>query len=224
MSRSASIKITDPKKKEIWAPCAECGKETAHEAMTEVDLHDASPDGDIQVWYQYFIVKCLGCKTVSFCEEHQCTEDIEYDNMGQNLINFQKVYPGRIAGCPLLEDIYHLPHGVAKVYRQTHTALCDKLSILAGVGLRAIVEAVCKERNAQGRNLNKKIDDLQTQGILTKDGCDILHSIRLLGNESAHETLDNSEEELLSAFEVVEHLLKSVYIIPRKARKIKKRL
>lgn len=223
MSRSASIKIVDPKKKESWAPCAECGKETAHEALTEVDLHDTSPDGDIQVWYQYYIVKCLGCKTVSFCEEHQCTEDLEYGPMGGDLINFQKVYPGRIAGRPLLEDTYHLPYGIAKVYKQTHTALCDKISILAGIGLRAIVEAVCMERNAKGKNLNEKIDDLGTQGVLTKDGCDILHSIRLLGNESAHETTDNTEEELFSAFEVVEHLLKTVYIIPQKARKIRKK-
>ncbi len=223
MSRSASIKINDPKKKEIWAPCANCGKETAHEALTEVDLHDTSPDGDIQIWEQYYTVKCLGCKTVSFCEEYQNTEDLEYSSGGGIPISVQRVYPGRIAGRQLLEDIYQLPYGIARVYRQTHDALCNQITILAGVGLRVIVEAVCMEKKAKGKYLNEKINDLAAQGILTKDGCDILHSIRLLGNESAHKAKENTEEELLSAFEVVEHLLKTVYTIPQKAKKIRKK-
>jgi hypothetical protein len=43
-----------------------------------------------------------------------------------------------------------------------------------------------------------------------------------MGNEAAHETKANTEEELFTALEVVEHLLKTVYIIPRKAIKLKK--
>ncbi|MFB3896168.1 MAG: DUF4145 domain-containing protein [bacterium] len=221
MSRSSIIQVANPEGKEIWVPCERCGKETVHLALTKVKLHDESEDGDIQVWHQYYTIKCLGCKTVSFCEEHQCTEDC--DPWSGELINFQSVYPCRIACRPLLDDIYDLPQGVATIYKETHKALSDKLAILAGIGLRAIVEAVCNERNTQGNNLNEKIDDLNKQGILTKDACDILHAIRLLGNDAAHKTQGNTEKELFTAFEVVEHLLKTVYIIPQKAKKLKDR-
>jgi hypothetical protein len=69
MSRTQRIKVVDPKNKEIWAPCAKCGKQTAHEALTEVYLNDASPEDDIQWWSHHYTIKCCGCKTVSFCEE-----------------------------------------------------------------------------------------------------------------------------------------------------------
>ena len=223
MSRTAHITATSPGDKEIWAPCAQCARETSHKALTMVSLSDESPERDIQVWHQYYVVQCQGCKTVSFCEEYQCSEDFYFDKEGEeHPSNFQKVYPGRIAGRPELDEIYDLPHGVAQIYKQTHEALCNKLLILTGIGLRAIVEAVCLERNAKGHNLLEKIDDLVAQGIITKDSAEILHSIRLMGNEAAHETKANTEEELFTAFEVVEHLLKTVYIIPRKAQKLKK--
>ncbi len=224
MSRTQTVRVADPKEKEIWAPCAHCGKQTAHIALVEVDTSDESPGGDIQVSAQRYIIKCAGCKTVSFCQEAQNSEDLEIDEFGnQERSTTQKVYPGRIAGRPLLEEHYYLPHGIAKIYSQTHSAISDKLSILAGIGLRAIVEAICKERSAGGKDLYKKIDDLVAQGVITRDGGDILHLIRVMGNDAAHEVKANTEEELATALEVVEHLLKSVYIIPLKAQSIKKK-
>lgn len=221
MSKTASVKVVDPKGKEVWAACSSCGKETAHKVLVDVEEHDATPDGDMQVWNSYHVVQCGGCKTVSFCEESRCTEDLEWDEQGKAVLSVtQKLFPGRLAGRPLLDDIYDLPHGVARIYRQTHEALCGKLSILAGMGLRAILEAVCSERKAEGKSLYDRIQTLANQGVVTREGANILHSIRLLGNKAAHETKANTEEELFAAFDVIEHLLKAVYIIPRKARKL----
>ncbi len=223
MSKTATVKIGDAKGKEVWTACGSCGKETAHKVLAKIDEHDQSADGSIDVWIDYNIVQCQGCKTVSFCQQSACSEDVEFDYEGKpEFVVTQKLYPGRVAGRPLLEEVYDLPHGVAKIYKQTHEALCSKLSVLAGIGLRIIVEAVCSERNATGEDLKEKIDDLVNQGLVTKDGADILHSIRLLGNKAAHETQANTEDELYAAFEVVEHVLKAVYIIPKKAQKLKK--
>jgi hypothetical protein len=223
MSKTAKTKIVDPKDAEIWAACGSCGKETAHKILAKIARFDESPCGDIQVWNDYHIIQCQGCKIVSFCEESSCSEDVGFDEEGKpEFIVTQRLYPGRVVGRPLLEEFYNLPHGVAQIYKQTHEALCGKLSILAGVGLRIIVEAVCSERKASGRDLKERINNLVKQGVVTNDGADILHSIRLLGNKAAHETQANTQDELYAAFEVVEHLLKAVYIIPRKAQKLKK--
>jgi hypothetical protein len=223
MSRTQTIKVVDPQKKELWAPCATCGRLTAHEALTEVDLHDATPDGDIQWGSSHYTIKCCGCKTVSFCEESTCTEDVIQDEEGNDLqlAVTQKVYPGRVAGRPLLDNYYRLPYGVAQIYQQTHEAICYKQTILAGIGLRAIVEAVCEEKAAVGSDLSKKIDDLIVKSVIIRSGAEVLHSIRLIGNASAHEVKANSEEELATALEVVEHLLMGVYLIPQKAAKLK---
>ena len=224
MSRTQKTKVIDPQKKEIWAPCATCGKLTAHEALTEVDLKDSTPDHEIDWWAELYTIKCCGCKTVSFCEESRCSEDYCQDQDGNvDLETTQKVYPGRVAGRPILEEYYSLPYGIAQIYKQTHEAICYKQNILAGIGLRAIVEAVCEEKAATGKNLLQQIDDLTSKGIITNAGAEILHSIRLMGNDSAHKVQANSEAELTTALEVIEHLLLGVYLIPKKAAKIKKK-
>lgn len=223
MSRTQTIKIVNPDKKEIWAPCATCGKNTAHMALTQVNLFDESDDGYFQWSSENYTLMCGGCKTVSFCVESSNSEDMEYNKDGDPIHTVtQKVYPGRVAGRPLLEDVQLLPYGIATVYKQTHEAICGKQTILAGIGLRAIVDAVCQEKNAEGADLSQKINDLVAKGITTQSGADILHSIRLIGNESAHQAKANSESELLTALEVVEHLLLGVYLIPQKAASLKK--
>jgi hypothetical protein len=56
-------------------------------------------------------------------------------------------------------------------------------------------------------------------GVLTQDGADILHKLRTLGNDAAHEVKPHSLQELGLAFDVVDHLLLGVYILPDHAKK-----
>jgi uncharacterized protein DUF4145 len=82
--------------------------------------------------------------------------------------------------------------------------------------LRALVETVCHEKNAQGKSLLNKIDDLTAKSILTPAGAQILHKIRTLGNAAAHKVKPHSEKQLAVAMDVVEHLLTDVYILPKR--------
>jgi hypothetical protein len=61
-------------------------------------------------------------------------------------------------------------------------------------------------------------------GVLTNDGATILHSLRNMGNDAAHEVKPHREEELKVAFDVVENLLESVYLLPLKAKKLPKKI
>ena len=94
-------------------------------------------------------------------------------------------------------------------------ALSSDSTVLAGVGLRALVETVCVEKSAAGPNLLAKIDDLVTKNILTPAAAAILHKIRNLGNSAAHEIKPHSEKQLGLAMDVIEHLLTDVYILPK---------
>ena len=57
--------------------------------------------------------------------------------------------------------------------------------------------------------------------VLTKRNAAVLHKTRLLGNRSAHEAAASSDSELDVAFDIVENLLETVYIIPKKAESLK---
>ncbi|MFM0155637.1 DUF4145 domain-containing protein [Paraburkholderia sediminicola] len=103
------------------------------------------------------------------------------------------------------------------MYDETSTALANDLPVLTGIGLRALIETVCKTETAKGDNLFAKIDNLRDKGVLTKHGAAVLHNIRNLGNAAAHEVKPHSTAQLMLAMEVVEHLLMDVYILPAKA-------
>lgn len=219
MSRTARVSVVDPKGGEVWIACAgTCRKETCHTVLTDVEESDATFDGDIQWWNSYKTVQCLGCKTVSYCHEHSNTEDFDHDEDGQMVAAVtRKLYPSRIAGRGEMDGSRELPHGLYRVYRETHSAISNNLAVLAGVGIRAIVEAVCNEKAAPGKNLQERIDSLVTLGLTTPDGAKILHSIRTMGNKAAHEAKANNAAELGVALDVIEHLLQGVYILPRRA-------
>jgi len=91
--------------------------------------------------------------------------------------------------------------------------------VLSGIGIRALIETISKERNASGKDLMEKINDLVVQGVLTKDGADIFHKLRVLGNKAAHEVKPHSRDQLNLALDVVEHLLQGVYILLHHAKR-----
>jgi len=154
---------------DVWIPCSYCGKATCHHALSFVATVDESPDGDVQVWDNYYILQCGGCKTISFCEQSSNSEDEVFDPQSEelSLAVTTRVYPSRIAGRSNLEHDYLLPYPVNKVYAETRKALANDQPILAGIGIRAIVETVCKNKSAAGDNLEKKIDDLANKGVVT---------------------------------------------------------
>jgi hypothetical protein len=86
--------------------------------------------------------------------------------------------------------------------------------VLAGIGIRALVEAVCAEEKANGRTLEKRIDDLAAKNVLTVTAAATLHRTRVFGNAAAHEVAPPNDEQLEAAMEVAEQLLMNIYILP----------
>lgn len=221
--------IEDPKEnetkgEELFIPCDQCANETYHKVVMSVDVDGRARDWDYYYKNNFQIVQCLGCKTFSFRSLHSNSDDFISDNNGNlQYAETENLFPSRVAGRKKLNRIYLLPPIIANVYEETHSALCNKLPILAGIGIRALIETVCKEKAASGRNLEQRIDALVTMGVLTREGADILHSLRILGNEAAHEVKPHSESTLGTAMDVVEHLLQGVYIMPKVAANLPRR-
>ncbi len=87
--------------------------------------------------------------------------------------------------------------------------------------MRAIIEAVCKAQKVKGSDLKKKIDNLVERGFITSGSAEILQNLRILGNKSAHEVKPERESILITAFDIVEHLLKEIYVLPEMADRLK---
>lgn len=217
---SNTLQFNQAQGSEPWLTCGKCQTTTYHKVIFSVDLEDKFFTISKE---SYQIVQCLGCKSFSF--RKTSTDSIEDKEIGGKKypIVHEELYPSRLAGRRRLDRANLLPEDVARIYNETHAALCNKQPVLAGIGIRALIETVCKEKASSGNNLERKIDGLVQMGVLTSDGAEILHSLRILGNEAAHEVKPHEERTLGTAMDVVEHLLNGVYILPTIANKLPKR-
>jgi hypothetical protein len=203
--------------------CMKCAGKTAHKVLASADLRRNEEHNDESFSWNtdYQIVQCLGCKTISFRIASTNSEDyhlVGQDGQGnpeyESSID-ETLYPPRIEGVKGLGHTHYLPSNVRRIYEETLIALSCQAPVLSGIGLRALLETVCKEKHATGSDLLKRIDSLVSAGILTPASAAILHKIRTLGNAAAHEVKPHSDNQLRLAMDVVEHLLKDVYILPK---------
>jgi hypothetical protein len=171
-------------------------------------------DDTVAWWENYQVIECQGCNTISFRSVFGDDDFTPDDGPNERL----EIYPDP-HGREQLEDIALVPISLSAIYSETLHALDAGLPILAAIGIRAIVETVCQQKQATGRNLLDKINSLVSLGVLTQQGADVLHKLRTLGNQAAHEVKAHSSDQLNLAMRVVEHLLQAVYILPHHANR-----
>lgn len=202
--------------------CLQCNRGTNHKVISsaEYTFEQAYGDDAIMEWNDYQILECQGCDSISFRHFSSNTEDYDVNPETDEIVYLEseKLFPPRHEGRAEIDGYYKLPNNIRSIYQETLSAFRSDLPILTGVGLRAIVETICNEQGAAGRTLQLQIDDLVTRHVLTPDGARILHSLRVMGNAAAHNVAPHSLEQLNTAFEVVEYVLKGVYILPERAR------
>lgn len=222
MKRTATSAVKTPRKQQLWLACQQCSASTKHEALTCVAEYDESPGGEVQSWDEYLTIRCMGCGTVSFCIEGRFSEDYDYDmQTGEQIfVPTYKLYPNRIAGRTVMRAVDDLPSEINAIYLETHSALCSDQPILAGIGIRAIIEAVCNIKSIPGRNLEVRIDRLVSEGLISSQSAAYLHQIRYLGNKSAHEVEAHTYQELAAALDIAETLLLTVFILPKLAQNL----
>lgn len=160
MASTKNVELNKSQNAELELPCIKCLGKTTHKVLVSVDVRGEETDGDWSLdWCDdYQIVECSGCKSKSFrnvssnSEDYYPISDTEWEYGELELL-----YPSRIEGRKTLEnDEHYLPFKVRRIYKETLSALNNNSPVLAGIGLRALIETICKEQNAEGGNLFKK--------------------------------------------------------------------
>lgn len=201
--------------------CSRCSGKTSHQVKASYDQNTdyEHRHGVVSFHSAYQIVQCQGCSTISFREASSNSEEWDMDDDGEVFSPVsESLYPSRAEGVKGLgDDTIWLPSTVSLIYAETIQAIASSFPVLAGIGLRSLVELVCKERAAVGKDLYHKIDGLVDAKVLTPAGAAVLHRIRTLGNSAAHEAKPHTPTQLALALSIVDHLLLEVYVLPKKA-------
>jgi len=204
----------------IECKCRECKGFTQHTVLSSVRMRGFVEGPDIHYEENDAIVQCNGCLTLGFRREVKSSED--YDPHLEDFVPYVSFYPESPphpteGAAYLSDDMYNLPGLVQSIYSETIRAISNDLPVLAGVGIRAILEAVCIDLKTNGNNLEAKIDKLVRKSLISRKGADILHSLRLLGNTVVHELQPPTKPQVSAAMKVIDHLLIGAYVIPEEA-------
>lgn len=203
--------------------CYYCNIETNHKVLSSAQFSasfftDDEHDNSIHATTSIEIIQCQGCMSPSTRFSSWDSEAVDYHSDGLDPIISYDFYPKRnqlIA----FDNAYQLPSALEDLYLETVNAINNGSLIIAGIGIRGLIETVCREENIEGKNLEQKINSLFAAGKISKDSKDILHSLRMIYNKSAHESFKPSKEQLYISLEIVELLLKQLYIHSHLAKK-----
>lgn len=204
------------KSKMIWNPCPQCMKSTMHDIMCS---HHDNGGEEYHCDMAYMVVKCRGCGNSSFRYVFSDYENSYPSGDGEWEIDRTiETYPKFIKGHSELDGMRYVPEIVSMVYEESLTAIREGAAVLAGLGLRGTVEAICNDRDIKGKNLEVRIARLATQGLISQKDAERLHAIRFLGNDAAHDIKQPSKRQIEIALRIIDHLIATVYILDAEAK------
>ena len=196
---------------QVLTYCGTCYGDKHH-----VKLFSKKVKGPLKSDEEYAVVQCLGCKTVSFLQivkSNRKSAKPKHYNYPNDDDDFYLFLPN--------DNVDLLPKSIAQLYEELVVAFDSDSPILAGIGLRALVESVCIDQKIQGKNLQIKIQGLNNKGLISTAELPILDKLRLIGNSSAHESKSLPMRKLESALGIINHVLISIYLLPKINKKLK---
>lgn len=112
-----------------------------------------------------------------------------------------------------------VPETVRDYYEEAST--CEAHGALRGAGVlyRGAVEELVKDQGAKGTNLYERIESLRSR--LGDEIVDDLHESRIVGNDSIHEGLVYSREEVADIATLIEEATMTLYVHPAQKQKMR---
>lgn len=142
----------------------------------------------------YSILQCMGCDNIRFHATDWDTSLLDKD--GHPIAGLVFRAEPFLVERRAVRDLEKLAV-VGPVYHEAILAFNASARVLAGAGLRAVVEAICQHNAIHDRGLDKKISRLTSMGILTESQAAALHELRYIGNAALHEQSTPSYEQLI---------------------------
>lgn len=203
---------------EIDCYCPKCNQKTHHRIHGGAQNIYRDDEDSYYLESTFYVVKCMGCDNVSFLQVNDGDEYIRINDDGEMESAPEYItYPNHQGQINPLSD-WEIPPVIRKIYNESISALNNNCDILAAIGFRTTVEAICNEKGLDSGKLVTKINRLREKGVITKADCERLHQARFMGNDSTHEIVAPERSHLLLVLEVINNIINNLYIIDEKCR------
>ncbi|WP_108075087.1 DUF4145 domain-containing protein [Vitiosangium sp. GDMCC 1.1324] len=149
---------------------------------------------------------------------------IQTKNLGNSVPN--SVMPQARPTFPSPEYEQVVPKNVVEVMRQVYAGIEVQAWMLVGMGVRLVVELMSAERcSAHGikleQGLKARLRELQQKYPALEGPMQLADTIRLLGNEVAHDhNFICGSEQAAVAIELIEEMLETLYVLPARRTRL----
>ncbi len=192
--------------------CNACSRWTNHSLLFTHTFEKIA--GEIIYYNATHVWYCRGCENILFQTTFSSTNNI--DENGQ-LILHKFYFPDRTFMKIAPKIFLNLPPVLNMLYNEIVNAINQNSFFLSSMGLRSLLEGICKDKEIVGNNLEKLIDNMNFINDNIKSN---LHGIRFMGNDAAHELDSFSRDEILIALEIMEDLMNYTYDLDYKSSRI----
>jgi hypothetical protein len=162
--------------------------------------------------YYYELLLCLACKEVTLWKY------FDADYMDGDDIRFETLYP------PSVLRLHKLPPQIQQAYKialKVRVIDANAYAVLIG----RILEMICEDRQATGKNLYDKLSDLAKKDEIPEKLVGVAHSLRQLRNLGAHASRGKlTREEIPILDDLCRAILEYVYNAPYLAERAEQRL
>ena len=212
--------------------CNYCHIETKHQILFDVFENGIETENGITWRDDYQIIKCNNCDLIKFRKDGWFSEYQDEENDG----SFEELYPDSEENIRQQKKYKLLPFSLSEIYEEVMSAYNKNLFILSAVGIRAILEGICKDKKISSGlvpdkkgvertrlSLEGKIYGLLQNNLINKAQFDALHELRFLGNNAVHQLDEPSKIDIQAALDIIEHMIYDLYEIPLKSTSLRKR-
>jgi len=142
------------------------------------------------------------------CPRPDCRGHVFTVNHGRTIIN---TFPPRL----IAFDSDNIPERILNTFHEAILCHGNNCLVAAAIMIRKTLEEICEDKNAEGKNLYKRLENLSTQIVLPVELREAMQELRLLGNDAAHieaQTYDEiGREEIEISIEFTKEILKGIY-------------
>lgn len=179
-------------------------------AINPMDEVDAEYHGD-----SYSVCLCRRCNQPFLVRQSLYGAPGEFETITEEAV----LYPSE---SKLLPE--ELPESVKTAYDQAARSLLVSLFEPCVLMSRKCLEAVCKNFDAKGRDLNARLVTLNEAGHIDSRLLEWTHQVRLIGNEAAHDIdVPVTKEDARDVFDFTEAILIYVFSLNKRFESLQKR-
>lgn len=207
-------KIRNETKDLVHIYCLHCKGEIKHEFLIGLETQEITEEENY--YAEYDLLRCINCESITYKTDHYTSDDVvqipnQYGELEWDRLTRPNYYPTRDKELANTTHVINLlPDSIQDTFNEVITALNNKLEILSGLGLRTLLEQICKHF-IKDDDLGRILQKFEDEGYISTKQRYLLDDIRYIGNDAAHRAESNSIKKHKLSLSILMNLIQLLF-------------